>query len=325
MNRFIFSFSIIIAGLSAGYIIRLLIDKKIPGMKSRIDLMRKILQKTALLFFFPISFLGAIWIFKPDDYRLFILPFIGVLAFFLGGFFAFLFAKYLKFSRRQAGSLISCGIFTNIGSIGALICFVFLGERGFAFIPFYKLFEELVYYGIGFPFVKSYGEAAYEKESFFKRIKKVFSDVFILAALFSIIGGFILNVAGIKRPDFYGTINIVSVPAGTILLLISIGMAIKFKTIKKNIPACLIMSLVKQVMVPVTVTLLAYLMGFGKIDGGMPLKVILILSSMPVAFTAMVPPTLYDLDIDLANSCWLFTTVLLFIDLPVLLFVMNFF
>lgn len=323
MNKFIFSFSIIITGLSIGYIFQLLVKKNIIKLSISIDLIRKGLQKSALLFFFPISFLGAIWIFKMDNYRLFILPFIGILAFFLGGFFAFLFSKYLKLSKKQTGSFISCGIFTNIGSIGALICFVFLGEKGFAFVPFYKLFEELVYYGIGYPFVKSYSDMTAKKEIFLKKLKNIFSDVFIIAALFSIIAGFVLNISGIKRPGFYKTINAISIPLATLSLLISIGMAIKFKSLKKNIQACFIISLIKQVMIPLTITLLAYLIGFGKIDSGMPLKVILILSSMPVAFTAMVPPTLYDLDIDLANSCWLFTTLLLFIQLPILYLIVN--
>ncbi len=39
---------------------------------------------------------------------------------------------------------------------------------------------------------------------------------------------------------------------------------------------------------------------------------------MPVAFTAMVPPTLYDLDVDLANAAWFATTFLLVAVIPAL-------
>jgi hypothetical protein len=39
---------------------------------------------------------------------------------------------------------------------------------------------------------------------------------------------------------------------------------------------------------------------------------------MPVAFMAMVPPTLYDLDVDLANAAWLVTTGLLVVVVPAL-------
>jgi hypothetical protein len=44
---------------------------------------------------------------------------------------------------------------------------------------------------------------------------------------------------------------------------------------------------------------------------------------MPVAFNALIPPSLYDLDLDLANSCWFFTTAMLVVELPMLLMVIN--
>lgn len=61
---------------------------------------------------------------------------------------------------------------------------------------------------------------------------------------------------------------------------------------------------------------MAYLAGLGGLDGGVPLKVVLILSSMPVGFTALVPPALYGLDVDLANACWFGTTLALAAVLP---------
>jgi len=46
---------------------------------------------------------------------------------------------------------------------------------------------------------------------------------------------------------------------------------------------------------------------------------------MPVAFNALIPPSIYDLDLDLANSCWFFTTALLIIILPLLLILLTMF
>jgi len=60
-----------------------------------------------------------------------------------------------------------------------------------------------------------------------------------------------------------------------------------------------------------------------KTDSGLPLKVVIILSSMPVAFSALIPPSIYDLDLGLANACWFFTTSALIVVLPVLLMVIN--
>jgi hypothetical protein len=49
----------------------------------------------------------------------------------------------------------------------------------------------------------------------------------------------------------------------------------------------------------------------------------MILSSMPVAFNALIPPSIYDLDLDLANACWFFTTSALIVVLPVLLVLIS--
>lgn len=71
------------------------------------------------------------------------------------------------------------------------------------------------------------------------------------------------------------------------------------------------MAAIKFLILPAAVTSVGILLDYGKMLDGLPLKVLIILSSMPVGFLALVPPVLYDLDVDLANSCWLFTTALL--------------
>jgi predicted permease len=68
-----------------------------------------------------------------------------------------------KLSPQKTGTLYGCGAFTNIGSTGALVCFVFLCEKGFALVLIYKLFEELSYYAIGFPIAKYYSSSSREE------------------------------------------------------------------------------------------------------------------------------------------------------------------
>jgi predicted permease len=220
--------------------------------------------------------------------------------------------------------MYGCGSFTNIGSIGALICFIFLGEQGFALVPIYKIFEELSYYTIGFPIAKYYSSSE-KTEKTLDRIKSLGKDPFILTALSSIVLGGLLNWAGVQRPEFFRTVVSAFVPLGTILLLTSIGLALKFRRVRDYLRECISVSIIKFVLVPFSASFLAYMIGFGNIDNGLPLKVVIILSSMPVAFNALIPPSIYDLDLDLANSCWFFTTALLMIILPLLLIVLSIF
>ena len=97
----------------------------------------------------------------------------------------------------------------------------------------------------------------------------------------------------------------------------------KFRKIGAYLRECLSISLIKFILVPVLVSLPAYFLGYGNIQNGLPLKVVLILSSMPVAFNALIPPSIYNLDLDLANSCWFFTTAMLVVVLPVLMMIIN--
>ncbi|MFA7108715.1 MAG: hypothetical protein WC162_06190, partial [Sphaerochaetaceae bacterium] len=153
---------------------------------------------------------------------------------------------------------------------------------------------------------------------------KIIADPFVLVAIASILVGLFLNVLKIPRPAFYSNLNSIVIPLASLLLLISIGMAMKFSKIKAYIKPAVIISGIKFLLVPFIITGIAFLLGFGNIYNGLPLKVILILSSMPVGFIALVPPSIYDLDIDLANASWMVTTALLVIVIPLQMLIISF-
>ena len=318
MEKVIFSLGIIFWGLALGYIIQILVRKQIINLPLGIEPLQKALQKFAFLILDPIVYLGAVWIINFNELKIIALPFLGIFALLLGGILAFIFARLLKMSRKQTGAYVISGGFSNIGLIGALLCFTFLGEAGFALAAFYKLFETFSYYIIGFPVAKSFSGAVVKSESFRERARKVFTDPFVLVATVSMLAGMILNLSGIERPAFFASITAVFVPLATILFLSSIGMAMVIRRVGKYIKEGLHIALIKFAIVPLVVTTIAYFLGFGEIDQGLPLKVVLILSCMPVGFTAMVPPTIYELDVDLANATWLVTNLLLVVVVPIL-------
>jgi hypothetical protein len=324
MLKFFFTFILIVSGLLIGYGIQTLVRRKVLDLPlPLLDQLRRFLVKLVLLFFNPITIVGALWTIRMNDGRLAVFPVLEVFAILLGGFLAIGTSKILKLERRKTGAMFACGFFTNTLSIGGLICFVFLGEMGFALVAFYRVFEEFVYYGVGFPIARLYSADAHEKETWRDKLKRLGTDTFVLVSLGSLFTGGLLNLSGLKRPEVYQAINSALIPLGTLTLLISIGLAMRVRTIQNYLKECVAISAVKFLAVPAILTLTALLLGYGKIENGLPLKVVMILSSMPVAFTSLVPPSLYDLDIDLANSCWLFSTSLLVVVLPVLYLATN--
>ena len=317
LSDILFSLGLIAFGLSAGYIYRNYSAGKTKNEDEIIKL-RKKLQSTAILFVNPLAFGGAIWVLDLSDMRIVALPFLGAFAIILGGLLAFLASKPLGLDRKKMTGFVICGSFTNIGSIGSLVTFILLGETGVALMPFYKFFETFIYYGIGFPYAKSMSGSETEDEGLKARIWNVFTDRFVVVSMTSILGGLTLNILGIQRPGFYPTLNSFLIPLGTLLLLSSIGMAMRFGRMRAYIKEASVISLIKFIMVPTSVYILGSIIGLGSVDGGLPLKVSVVLASMPVAFTALVPPTLYDLDVDMANANWFVTTALLLVVVPAL-------
>jgi len=315
MQKLVFSLSIITIGLVIGYISqRLALAGKIKADAS-LAKQRKILQRVVLLCLNPIATIGAIWILSFDNVRITLMPAIGILAMITGGLAALVIGKIMGLKPRQQGAFLSCGAMSNVGSIGALLVFVFLGEAAFALVAMYKLFEQIISYTIWFPAAKSYSPHLQQKEKRGKALK-ILADPFVLVTVASIIIGLALNTLEVPRPAFYSNLNAVIIPSASLILLISIGMAMKFGKIQAYLKPALLVSAIKYLLVPVVVTGTAYLLGLGNIDNGLPLKVILILSSMPVGFTALVPPSIYDLDVDLANAGWMITTALLVVVIP---------
>jgi predicted permease len=314
----LYSLGLIASGLLAGYLYRNKHPQGIVQTEADIAKLRKRLQSTALLYVNPIAFGGAIWALDINDVRIIALPFIGAFAILFGGVLAYIASRLLGLGKKQTAVFVTCGSFSNIGSIGSLVTYILLGEGAVALMPFYKLFESFIYYGIGFPYAKSLSDQVMENDSLSERIVEVLTDRYVIIAVISMVAGLGLNLLGFKRPNFFPALNSFLIPLGTLLLLSSIGMAMKFSRMRDYLREAGVIAFIKFIAVPASVYFLGSGIGLGSVDNGVPLKVSIVLASMPVAFIAMVPPTLYDLDVDLANAAWFFTTTLLVFVVPAL-------
>lgn len=319
IGNFVFALAIIIIGLLAGRGLRILLDK---GTIESPDKMHRILKgstMSALLVVNPLIIFGAFWYVQLDDMRLIAIPVLGAITVGLGGLLALYAAKYMKLGRKQQGAMFSSGTFTNLGSFGNLFCFVFLGEASLVFVALFRLFEDLIYYSVGFPVAQSYGEnKGVKRKSLFK---KLLTNPFIIITLIAIIIGGSLNLSPWDRPAFYADLNSILVPIFTILLVVPTGFNLQVGKAKEYLKESFVVAAIKYGIVPITVTLLALLFGLREIYDGIVFKTIIILSAMPPGFTSLVPPQLFHLDKDLANSSWFITTVLLVFVLPILYFI----
>jgi predicted permease len=323
MAKILLTLTLILAGLITGYLLQQWLRQ---NYRQRQHLLlpniRKSLQRLSMLGILPISFIGALWIIPFDDLRVAVLPFLGAGVILLGGLFGLLAAKILGRQGSQRSVLFCCGCFTNIGSLGGLTSFIFFGEQGFALLVLYRMFEELIYYGFGFPVARFLGSQE-QNPPMSGQLLELARDPFFLVAILSFTAGLGLNLAGVERPLFYETLNSYFVPTGIFLLLVSIGLGLRFSKVRNYLVDGLAVAVIKFIALPCCAGIAAYLLGLHEIENGLPLQIVLLAASMPVAFNALVAASLYDLDLDLANGCWLLTTASLIVILPWLYFLFS--
>ncbi|MBP8696241.1 MAG: hypothetical protein KBH73_07255 [Syntrophobacterales bacterium] len=267
VTKLLTSFAVILAGLAAGYAVQVLATRGLIRLPAPVDALRKGLQRAALLFLNPVAIAGATWIVTIRDPALAALPLVGLFAIVSGGVLALGAARLLRLPPRRTGAFFCCGSFTNIGSIDALVCYLYLGEPGFALVPIYKIFEELSYYSTGFPIAKHYSGSVVS-EGRWDRLKGLARDPLILVSVSALLLGGTLNTGGLERPALYGTVNAVLIPLTTFLLLVSVGLALRFRRVGDYLRESAAVAAVKFAAVPALTGSLALALGFGSIDGG---------------------------------------------------------
>ena len=323
VTQLINSFLIIFISLATGYLIQLLVKKSILSLPFSLDKARKFLQKLAILFFVPVTYIGVYWTMDFHQIKLLLFPVLGIFNIILGGTIAILIARHIHLNNKDTGSFFCCGFFSNLVNIGGLICFLFLGEEGYKLVPLYTFFLQITYYAIGCSVAKHYSMKDKQQNQNAFDLNAMLKDTFILVGLASIIIGLGFNASGLLRPAIYTTIISLFIPVSTVLLLISIGLSMRLSKVRQYQKESILIAGIKFLIVPTVMVSIGFLLGYHQINDGLPLKVILILSSAPVAFHSLIPPSLYGLNLDLANSCWLFTTFGLILIIPILLFLIN--
>ncbi len=315
MGRMLFSLAMIAAGLIIGKSLRWFEVKKRHGTDGQLPKYLLVIRTVVLLGLNPIVVVSSFWVVSLSDARLFSLPIFGFGAMAFGGVIGLLASKILKHDRKKTGAMFVTASFTNLGTFGGLICFAFFGEKSFALVSLYKLFEEVYYYLIGYPIAKTYGTSTQQKKN---KLISILTDPYILVYLFSIVLGCILNISGLERPPVFASINSTLIPIMSVLLVSAVGYSMQFSKVRLYLKECFVASAIKFILTPAVIIFISVIIGLPALEDSLVFKVVVVMSFMPTAFNSLIPPQLYGLDKDLANSAWIFTTGLLIVVVPIL-------
>lgn len=314
MDKLILSLGIIVGALGLGQTLHLTTSGKRAQIKT--DAVMKKVLTAVLIIATPIITLAAFWIVDFSNMSLVALPFMGASALGFGALLGVLASKILGHNKLQTGSMFCCGSSTNFGSIGGFICFAFFGEIGYSFAVMYCLFLTPCLYLLSFP-----GAAYYSDENSDKSLlKRLMGDKVVIVFFISLIAGITLNLCGIERPAFLGTVNEGLIPISSFFMVMSLGYTMRFSQIKNYPKEVALMSIIKYVITPILIIGIAYILGLNNYGDGTLFKVLIVLSALPVGFNALIPMNIYKLEVNLGNSCWIVTTLLLIVVIPIVYF-----
>lgn len=314
LERLLLTLAIVFFSLAAGYFFRRAAERMAFISAASMDMLRHGLQTSAIFILLPLAAMFSLWGLPHPRPQLLGLPLLGLASYMCGGALALALARLTGMAAAQTGSFFCCGTFTNIGAVGGLVCLLYLGENSIAMVALYRLVEEIYYFGVAFPIARRFGRPSR---------KSMLSPGPVLAMIMSaLLLGITLNLAGLPRPELFGTVASASMLVSTVFFLFAIGLTLRLSSIGSYLRPGILMCAIKFLGIPVVVTSLGWLAGYGEIEDGLPLKTVAVLCSMPVAMTALVPPSLFRLDVDLANGCWLVTTAGLVLVLPWLMWLL---
>ncbi len=322
MAKILFILGVSIGSVVLGYLLR---RARVGGFALSESASANLSRRLKILAIFvlnPVPVIDSFWKLPIDAGGIFFLPVLGIFSLVVGGGAALAVSRLFRIPRERAASVFTCGMFTNILTFGGLIAFVFYGSAGYALVQLFNMLVSASYYLIGFPLSRriSLGPRQPGEPALRSPIRE---QPYLVVPILAIATGLLLNLLHVPTPALLDAVAAVMIPVLAGLLGFSIGLTLyigRVSAYRTEIP--LIMA-IKFVVVPAVMIPAGMLVGLQGAANGLAFNVLVIVSVMPVAFNALVPPALYGFDLDLANSAWITTTLALVVVLPVLYLVLR--
>jgi len=321
MSRLLFILGITFGSMAAGYLVQRIVRGRYSSVQDAISSISRRLKILAVFILEPIAIISTFWGIDIPDARLLALPVLGPTVVLIGMAAAVAAVRILKSPPYRAGSVFTCGTFSNMLTIGGLISFTFLGEPGYALVQLLSLATGPTYIILAYPISSNIGHG--RKPVFKVSLASIKENPLLLVPIVATALGIGMHSAGVARPEVFVQVVAVVIPCVAAVLGISIGLSLRFTGFRSYLREIGAVLIIRFLVVPAVIIPAALLLRFGDIADGLLLKVTIIISVMPVAFNALVPPAIYGFDLDLANSAWMVSTGFLAIIVPLLYVVLR--
>lgn len=321
MGKLLFILVVSFGSLFLGYGLRRLVVRDSPARVATADVISRDIKLICTFALNPIPIFDSFWRISLDFRGLVVFPLLGLVSLVIGAVGAIIVNRLFRIPPARAASVFVAGMFTNIVSFGGLIVYVFFGYEGYGFVQLFNMFVAFLYYSVGFPVSERLSQAS--ERPFALSPKLLLARPYIFIPLIAMAIGLVFNLLRIPQVLFLNALSSFVIPLFAGLMGLSIGITMYFGKIREYRTEIALIALIKFFLVPIIMLPLGLILGLQSVLHGLPFKVLVVLSFMPVAFNALVPPALYGFDLDLANSSWIVTTFALIMIVPVLFFTLG--
>ncbi len=321
VSKLAFILGVSFGSLILGYLVRRLRLFGSSPDSTLADSVSKNLKLICTFVLSPIPIFDAFWRTSLNLQGLVVFPLLGLLSLAIGAGSAMLLNRLFHIPPHRAASVFVSGMFTNIVSFGGLVVYVFFGYEGYGLVQLFNMFVAFTYYAVGFPVSEQIGLG--RRNPFALSPKLLVERPYIFIPMISMMIGLVFNLLRVPHLPPLDRISSLLIPTVAGLMGFSIGLTMFFGKIRDYRREITIIAFIKFLIVPLLMLPIGLLIGLPRVMDGLAFKVLVVLSFMPVAFNALVPPALYGFDLDLANSGWIVTTLALIVIVPALLFTLG--
>ncbi len=217
-------------------------------------------------------------------------------------------ATLLRLGGTRRGAFLQCAMMSNIGlSLGGFLCYMFHGMPGQSLSIAYTSHFLPVCFVIGVFIAGYYASGA--RASARQTLAGMLRNPLLIVPNAALLVGLGLNIAGVRIPGWVRQANGVVLMAMVAVHSLAIGMTLRLGRLGGYWREIGALAAIKFALGPLLGAAVVYLLGqWGAFDGVL-WRVVVIEAAMPVAIFATIVSNLFDLDRDLANSCWVATTL----------------
>ena len=289
---------VILILISLGYFL-----KRINLLKTKdIDVLNKIVINVAM----PCLIFSSLYSADLSNITtLAIIPGISVFVGAISGLIVFIILTLKEYPKEKKWGAVVPVVIGNTAFLGFPFVLGIFGQDYLIRAIFYDMGSLILFLSLSIILIMNFGGT----------LKKVIKRILSFPVLWAVILGIVFNIfnvpIGIVATNVVGYLAAAAVP----IVMISLGLSLKFKGLFKNLRVVGLDILVALIIAPIIALFLVSIVGLS----GMERTISIVEAGMPSGLLSLVLAVTYKLDFNLAADCAVSTTVLSLITLPIII------